>query len=554
MLKRLPLSVALCATSLAALAQTVPGAGQQLQQLPVVPPRTVPTPRLEIQKEPAPVSAPADASAIVVQRLAVTGASVYSESDLMAIAGFVPGQRLTLGDLNAMADRVTSRYRQDGYLVGRAYLPAQEVKDGVVTMAVLEGTYGNVKLNNASRLNDGVAHGILGGLNSGEVIASEPLESRLLQLSDLPGVEVRSTLVPGASLGQSDLMVDVVEGPRISGSVDADNAGNRYTGEVRVGATLNINNPAGWGDMVTLRALTSGPSLRYGRAAYQVPVGRGRVGVAVSQLDYELGKEFKPLDAHGRARTASLFGSYPLLRTRNSNHSVGLTLENRRFDDHVGAFDFVSEKHARVAVASIYGDHSDMLGGGGFNSYLLSLTAGDLDIRTPSVRATDATTARTHGGYGKLGFQLMRVQQVTASTSFMASVAGQVASTNLDSSEKMQLGGMYGVRAFPEGEASADQGAVLTLEARQLLPLSDRVPGHVQLVAFVDAGSVTLNKNPWSEGSNHRQLSGAGVGVYWARTNDFSLKAFYARPLGGDEATSAPHKSGRFWVQAVKYF
>ncbi|MDO9224290.1 MAG: POTRA domain-containing protein, partial [Caulobacter sp.] len=110
----------------------------------MIPPRTVPAPRLEIQKEPAPVSAPADASAIVVQRLAVTGASVYSESELMAIAGIVPGQRLTLGDLNAMADRVTNRYRQDGYLVGRAYLPAQEVKDGVVTMAVLEGTYGNV--------------------------------------------------------------------------------------------------------------------------------------------------------------------------------------------------------------------------------------------------------------------------------------------------------------------------------------------------------------------------------------------------------------------------
>lgn len=554
MLIRFPVAAMCCATSLAALAQTVPGAGGQLQQLPVIPPRTVPAPRVEIQPAPAPAVSPADASAIVVRRLIVTGASVYADSELMAITGFVPGQRLTLGDLNELADRVTARYRQDGYLVARAYLPAQEVKDGVVTMAVLEGHYGNVRLNNSSRLNDGVANRILGGLNSGDVIAAEPLESRLLQMSDLPGVEIRSTLVPGASPGRSDLRVDVIEGPRISGSVDADNAGNRYTGEVRVGATLNINNPAGWGDMVTLRALTSGQGLRYGRAAYQVPVGGGRVGVAVSQLDYELGKEFKPLDAHGRARTASLFGSHPLLRTRNSNHSAGLTLENRRFDDHVGAFGLVSEKHAQVAVVSLYGDHTDQLGGGGFNSYLLSLTAGDLDLRTPSVRATDATTANTQGRYGKLGFQAARVQQLTASTSLMASIHGQLASTNLDSSEKMQLGGMYGVRAFPEGEASADQGAVLTLEARQLLSLSNRVPGQVQLVAFVDTGSVTLNKNPWSAGANRRHLSGAGVGLYWTRANDFSVRAFYARPLGSGEATSAPDTSGRFWVQVVKYF
>ncbi|EWS62536.1 Heme/hemopexin transporter protein HuxB precursor [Hydrogenophaga sp. T4] len=108
----------------------------------------------------------------------------------------------------------------------------------------------------------------------------------------------------------------------------------------------------------------------------------------------------------------------------------------------------------------------------------------------------------------------MRVQQVTASTSFMASVAGQVASTNLDSSEKMQLGGMYGVRAFPEGEASADQGAVLTLEARQLLPLSERVPGQAQLVAFVDAGSVTLNKNPGAKAPT----TGSSAAPGWAST------------------------------------
>jgi hemolysin activation/secretion protein len=49
-------------------------------------------------------------------------------------------------------------------------------------------------------------------------------------------------------------------------------------------------------------------------------------------------------------------------------------------------------------------------------------------------------------------------------------------------------------------------------------------------------------------------LSGAGLGVYWTRAQDFSVKAFYARKLGSEEALSAPDKGGRVWVQAVKYF
>jgi hypothetical protein len=32
------------------------------------------------------------------------------------------------------------------------------------------------------------------------------------------------------------------------------------------------------------------------------------------------------------------------------------------------------------------------------------------------------------------------------------------------------------------------------------------------------------------------------------------VRAYYARKLGGEAAQSAPDRSGRFWIQAVKYF
>jgi hemolysin activation/secretion protein len=96
---------------------------------------------------------------------------------------------------------------------------------------------------------------------------------------------------------------------------------------------------------------------------------------------------------------------------------------------------------------------------------------------------------------------------------------------------------------------------VVNLEARLLLPnFSQRVPGQMHLVGFVDSGSGTLNRYPWTNGQNHRTLSGAGVGVTWEDYNNFAIRAYYAHKLGNAVATSAPDSSGRFWIQAVKYF
>jgi hemolysin activation/secretion protein len=120
---------------------------------------------------------------------------------------------------------------------------------------------------------------------------------------------------------------------------------------------------------------------------------------------------------------------------------------------------------------------------------------------------------------------------------------GQIASKNLDISEKMVLGGPYGVRAYPVGEAYGDEGYIATLEGKVLLPsFSDRLPGQMHAVAFVDTGSVRTNEEPWAPGPNRRTLSGAGVGFTWTHYNNFVVKAYYAWLL--DHAESAPTGPG----------
>ncbi len=549
------LPFALLALSQGVFAQQLPSSGSQMQQIPppAIPQQTAP--KVEVKPASVPAIPAADTMKIVVNRLNLTGAQAYSATELLALTGFVPGSQLTLSELRAMAARIADHYHRNGYFVAQAYLPPQDIQGGMVTIAVAEGRYGKVILRNQSKLSDSVVNGQLAGLNSGDAIVSAPLEHRLLQLASLPGVKIKSTLVPGTAPGTSDLIVDVLPGKLISGSIDADNAGNRYTGQYRVGATVNLNNPAGLGDVASLRVLTSGSGMSYARASYQMPFGQATAGVAYSYLHYALGREFKPLQANGTAHIGSVYGSYPLIRSRNTNLYAHLAFDAKTFQDKIDTTSAITDKQAQTLTASLVGDHRDSLGGGGVSGFSLGWTTGNIDIETPAVRAFDAATARSNGHYNKLGFSAMRLQTVTDSISLYAALSGQIASKNLDVSEKMELGGMYGVRAYPEGEAYADQGYLMTVEARMLLPkFSQQMPGHMQLIAFVDAGAVSINKNPWSAGSNRRTLSGAGVGFNWTDPDNFMLRAYYARKLGSDVATSAPDASGRFWIQAVKYF
>ena len=549
------LSFALLALSPSLYAQQLPGAGSQIQPIPPAPTLQRAPPEIRIERGTPPAISGAAEAKILVRSLRVTGSRAYSEADLIAITGFTPGTQLTLTELRGLASKITAHYAKNGYFVAQAFLPAQDIKDNTITIAVSEGQYGKIILRNQTNLSDAQANRMLDGLNSGDPITNEPLENRLLLLSDIPGVNVKSTLVPGAVPGTSDLIVDLTPGKRVSGSVDFDNAGNRYTGEYRVGATVNLNNPLGLGDVASLRAVTSCSGLNYARASYQVPFGRATVGVAYSKLHYELGKEFAPLRANGEADVASIYGIYTLVRSRDTNLYAQLGYDAKTFQDRIDSIPSVTDRKIGVLTTSLYGNHRDNLGGGGLNTFSLGLSAGKLDIQTPAALAADAVTARSNGHYNKFAFSAARLQRVTDAVSLYGSIGGQVASKNLDSSEKMELGGMYGVRAYPVGEAMGDQGYLVNVEARLLLPnTSQSYPGQVHLIGFVDGGSVTIHKNPWTAGDNQRNLGAYGVGASWSDPGNFLIRTYYARKLGNENAISAPDKSGRFWIQAIKYF
>jgi len=545
--------VVLVLTSQNAWGQVV-GAGGQIQQIPPAPVQEQPIPALPIPQQQT-ITPVASGTEFTVKLLQITGQTRFSEAELIKAANFQPSSQMTLSGLRAMTSRITLFYDQHGYFLARAYLPAQDITDGTVTISVIEGDYGQIGVQNTTNVAGVVLVRILDGLQPGDTVAAAPLERRLLLISDLPGVRVNATLAPGAALGTADLTVGVTPGPRVDGDVEADNWGNPYTGAWRVGGTVNWNEPFGQGDVLSLRTLEStNGDMDYLRLSYQAQLYDWTVGAALTGFKYRIGKQFQSLDANGWEGIGSLYASYPLIRSYTNNLYLLFDADQRFFQDNIGADSSSVDKRASVLTAGISGNYYDSFGGGGWTDYAASGVAGDLSVETASARAEDDSTARTNGGYAKLSASISRLQNLLGPLSLYASFRGQFAAKNLDISEKMELGGATGVRAYPEGEAYGDDGYIATLEPRLLLPKPARLPGQLQLIAFVDTGYVKVEHTPYSDAKNGLTRTGAGAGLSWSDPNGFVVTLTYADLLGDNKATSYRDNAGEFWFEIIKYF
>lgn len=529
-----------------AVAQSAPNSGELLRET-APRPATPPAPAApDVTVTPAP-AAESDAGAkIAIKAVTVTGNTAIPTADLHALVADAEGRMLTLGELRAVADRITQAYVARGYFLARAYLPAQEIKDGAVTIAVQEGRLGSTKLVNTSLVTDPVARRFLAPLASGEVVSSGSVEDVLLRLREVPGLESASTLQPGAEPGTADLIVTTTPARRITGSASLDNSGGDSTGAFRLGAIAEIASPFGQGDRLTVQGLStlgSDENLRYGRAAYDYALGgRGlRVGAAYSHLTYELGQNFQALDAHGTADVGQLWVTRPVFRSRRATADVRFGYDYRDLDDRVDATSTRNPRTLNSFIGGVSGTLRDSFFGGGYTAASLTLTYTDIDITDAAARALDDAGAETQGGAAKLEAQIERSQALVGDLSLYLRARGQIASSNLDSADQAGAAGPSAVRAYPQGELYGDQAFLFTAELRHPLPVPVEF-GSWQAAVFYDQGTVWLSQDTFAPGDNRRTLAGVGAGLRWAYGAHWSAQVDAAwRTQGGDPQAAGAH-------------
>jgi hemolysin activation/secretion protein len=528
-----------------------PDAGQILNSLtppaaPIIPNKT------PLISEPVrPPMVEQEGQRILVKGFRFSGNTTYSETELMSLVAEGIGKELTLTEINALVRKVTLYYRSHGLVLARAYVPAQEVKNGVIEIMVLEGRLGKVNIDNGSQIATDIVNQQLVALKEDDgLLRDRSLGRSILLLRDLPGIEVSATLKPGTAVGTSDLDIGLRDASALAGSVSLDNWGNSSTGAVRGNLDMSYANLFGRGDSLSFRGIDSS-GMTFGRIGWQTPLGTDgwKAGAALSDMNYHLGKGFAALGAHGLGWVSSLFASYPLVRSTEQNLNLLMNYDNKRLRDVVDASGLLTDKQIGVMSVTLLGDHPDYLLGGGYSTGMLGLGVGHL-LLDPTNAAADqsATGHRTGGNYSKLTYGFTRIQQLDEIWSLYGSFSGQIAQKNLDSSEKFILGGASAVRAYPQGEAAGDDAWLATVELRY------NISQNVQALAFYDAAQARLNHSPIAgETNNQPYLAGGGLGLQYNKVGEFGLKAYVSWRSTGP-ATSDADRLPRAWVQLTKGF
>ncbi|CAN5442422.1 ShlB/FhaC/HecB family hemolysin secretion/activation protein [soil metagenome] len=512
---------------------------------------------------PAPISPSADNGVrFTLGRFVLRGATLVPESELQALLAPWRDRPIGFADLQRAGDALAAEYRSRGWLA-RILVPTQDVTDGAVTLQITEAKLGSVRVESDGgplSLQPSVIVGTLTARQKpGEPIRLDHLERAANLLGDIPGVAAGVTLVPGRDPGTSDVVVKALDKPARSGLVQLDNHGSRSVGEARLSAGIQFDNPRGVGDQALLHgALTEGSA--YLRAGYWHPVGYdgGRAGIAASLMQYRLLREFRALDASGQAQTLSFYGRYPLVRGAQRNATLNATLDLRHYRDRAGGVES-DDKQAQVLTLGVGGDHSDDHGGGGFMQWDANATLGRIDLSGNAVHeAADRAGPHTAGRFGKVTFNLARLQRLQPATTLWMSFSGQLGGKNLDSSEQFSLGGPNGVRAYPTLEGQGDSGLLATLELRH------QVSRSLQLTAFFDAGQVQRRDNPNYAGAatpNDIELKGWGIGAHWNEPGRYAIRMSLARRIGSNPGAlpSGADSDGslrrtRVWVAGIVYF
>jgi len=206
---RLKPAFCLCVVPCAVLAQTPPPApptaGSLLQQMqPLTKPPTADTPAPEV-KLPKAVSAPTQGGPrLQVKEFRLAGLEAPQLAAVLPLLQKYLGPDKTLADLEDAAKDVEVALQRSGFFLAQAYVPEQTIVDGVVTLQVLIGRLGAIKLEiePGVKVSPDLMDQIVARLRGNPVAERELIERALFTLGDLRGIAISSSLTPGERSGR----------------------------------------------------------------------------------------------------------------------------------------------------------------------------------------------------------------------------------------------------------------------------------------------------------------------------------------------------------------
>ncbi len=483
-----------------------------------------------------------------VTEFALSGAVDHKKQDLsisgleLILAGHVrsqPPDGYTINQLQGIADEITKHYRERGFILAQAIVPAQEVQNGVVNVVLLEGSLEDVLVEDNRVYKAKVIEGPFRRLR-GQPITQGSIERALLDVQNFPGLTVFGTFTQGDKLGNTDLVVRVREEERLEITPSVDNYGSEFTGEYRGLLNFQINNLFGVADTVSAYILqTFQPSNgTYGGLSVRIPIGRSAIGFGASTNQFDVGglASLTALGVEGTVDQADFYWDRTFANGRFFGATGRLGIATKKAITEIPATTdlplFVLSED-NLAVASLGFDFfAASRKGRGFTIGSFEADVGMPDTLGSMDGSGDGVSSRV-GGDGeraggsfekyKLNFQHLR--RLGASNSLLLRLDGQWTNDILVALEQYAIGGPLNVRAYPIAEALVDTGGSATLE--WIIDAGEKT----QVSFFVDYAYGELN-NPLLTEERTVDYSGYGMGLQFNVPGKFYARFDVASAIG----------------------
>ncbi|WP_061790702.1 ShlB/FhaC/HecB family hemolysin secretion/activation protein [Herbaspirillum rubrisubalbicans] len=493
----------------------------------------------------------ADTTILPIAGFRVVGQTVFGEKQLLEVAQAKAGE-YRFSQLQAMALAITGLYRDHGYLVAQAVIPAQEVKDGIVQIRIIEGKLEPAvtvvtENKDAEEAIQKIYHAVVcpksvtaapGDQCLGSIATDTLIDRIVLLARENTAMKVFGSLSAGSESGYTRLTLNAQPERRVMGEVSVDNSGGASTGRWHAQGHIVANSLLKQGDTLDLLAgLSNKPSsFKFFQADYSTPVGAEgwRLGANVAQTQYSLGDAFSSLQQSGVSRSLAFYARYPLLLKANARTDLTLSVKGGQLRDDNLAFS--NPRTYWESIADVSGRLEDSwLGRPAINLWGARWEYGSVRINDAVPQLIDSNGLHTAGAFNRLTLRGSREQGLGGQWSLFGALSGMAGDKNLDPYFKFSLGGPYGVRAYASGEASGDEGALGTVELRYAFTplnvfsrtLSTRV------AVFYDRGWVKNSRYPLNNlVSNTEVRAGTGVQLEISDNNQLGLRVFWATQAG----------------------
>ena len=292
--------------------------------------------------------------------ITIEGARAIPEADLLKFWPFAPGETSSVADVFAFAEDITSLYRNAGYALSFAIIPAQAIDSGRFTIQIIEGRLEGLSIV-GNRVSDLVRGRILDGFSV--IDPSQPtkiaeLERFLLLVNDLPGITARGTISPGETAETSLLTLDVTQ-TRFDGGISYNNFLSESLGREATIIDLKAFNQWTGRDALHI-SLKSAPDIAVYRSSsvnYETYIGSdGLLFEASARESITRPKkgDLVALDFSSVAYSQSIGIRMPWKRSRNSNVNIGAALSGSHTVSKNGEAVTSEDK---IRIASIYAEY-----------------------------------------------------------------------------------------------------------------------------------------------------------------------------------------------------